>query len=97
MAKPKRSPVSAVSSISVHDRSWFNIPMSADYCGVTSFWVEEATRAGKLPYRWAGRRIMLRSDLDSLMLALPVHTGMCDMPAFMVATNAAKMPQGTKP
>jgi hypothetical protein len=65
-------------------RRYFNVAHASDYTATTPSWIEERLRSGVLPYRWAGnRRVILRRDLDALMVGLPEEKGLCDPPAFM--------------
>jgi hypothetical protein len=51
-------------------------------------WVIDRLRSGVLPYRWAGnRRVILRRDLDALMVGLPEEKGPCEPPAFVRKTG----------
>lgn len=73
-------------------RSYFNILQASDYTATTPSWIEDQLRSGALPYRWAGnRRVILRKDLDKLMLTLPEEKGLCDRPAFMDRGQDAKI------
>ncbi|MGB2666755.1 MAG: hypothetical protein WAK48_22315 [Candidatus Acidiferrum sp.] len=60
------------SMVIVGPRRYFNPTHAAEYCAVTPSWIEDRLRSCVLPNRWAGnRRVILRRDLDALMMGLP--------------------------
>lgn len=77
---------SASSGTSPTARNFFRcsgvgIPLAADYIGVTPSWLEEQIQKGNVPYRMAGEsRVVLRADLEALILQLPVERGKREVP-----------------
>jgi hypothetical protein len=65
------------------ERSYFNIVHASENTATTPSWIEGRLRSGELPNRWIeNHRVMLRRDLDALMMRLPEETGLYDAPAF---------------
>lgn len=62
--------------VAMTSKMFFNISEAARFVGTTAFWIEVMCREGRLPYRRAGQRIILRRDLVALMMSLTEERGL---------------------